>query len=157
VTRRQVSAPSARSVPFQPKPDRRADALWLVYCLLVAVFIVGHRHSARPRLLIRFWPYDLSLTLANYDFNRMDGGGWAAYWNSLQMAAWTAVIGTVIVFTGAYLVEKIDGFRSGRNLFQFLAMLPMAIPGMVLGLAYIFFFNARRTRSTSSTRPWRSS
>ena len=26
-------------------------------------------------------------------------------------------------------------------MFQFLAMMPMAIPGMVLGLAYIFFFN----------------
>jgi len=51
------------------------------------------------------------------------------------------VIGTMVVFTGAYMVEKIDGFTIGRNLFQFLAMLPMAIPGMVLGLAYIFFFN----------------
>ena len=29
----------------------------------------------------------------------------------------------------------------GRNIFHFLAMMPMAIPGMTLGLAYIFFFN----------------
>ena len=39
------------------------------------------------------------------------------------------------------MVEKTDGFRTGRTAFQFLAMLPMAVPGMVLGLAYIFFFN----------------
>jgi iron(III) transport system permease protein len=39
------------------------------------------------------------------------------------------------------MVEKTDGFRAGRTAFQFLAMLPMAVPGMVLGLAYIFFFN----------------
>jgi iron(III) transport system permease protein len=39
------------------------------------------------------------------------------------------------------MVEKTKGFGAGRTLFQFLAMLPMAIPGMVLGLAYIFFFN----------------
>jgi iron(III) transport system permease protein len=141
VTRRQVSLLSARSVPFQPRPDPLADRLWLVWCLLVALFIVSIIATCQAAALIRFWPYDLNLTLANYDFNRMDGGGWAAYWNSLKMAGWTAAIGTVIVFTGAYMVEKIDGFRTARNLFQFLAMLPMAIPGMVLGLAYIFFFN----------------
>jgi len=39
------------------------------------------------------------------------------------------------------MVEKGKGFRFGRNIFQFLAMLPMAVPGLVLGLAYIFFFN----------------
>jgi iron(III) transport system permease protein len=39
------------------------------------------------------------------------------------------------------MVEKTKGFGTGRALFQLLAMLPMAIPGMVLGLAYIFFFN----------------
>jgi len=141
VTRRQVSLLSARSVPFQPKPNPKTDRLWLAWCFMVALFIVGIIATCQAAALIRFWPYDLGLTLANYDFNKMDGGGWAAYWNSLKMASWTAVFGTVIVFTGAYMVEKIDGFSTGRNLFQFLAMLPMAIPGMVLGLAYIFFFN----------------
>ena len=141
VTRRQVSLLSARSVPFQPKANPLADRLWLVFSLIVALFIVSIIATCQAAALIRFWPYDLTLTLANYDFNRTDGGGWTAYWNSLQMAGWTAVIGTVIVFTGAYMVEKIDGFKTGRTLFQLLAMLPMAIPGMVLGLAYIFFFN----------------
>ncbi|MGA0714835.1 MAG: putative 2-aminoethylphosphonate ABC transporter permease subunit [Gemmobacter sp.] len=141
VTRRQVSLLTSRSVPFQPRPDVVADRFWLGWCIVVAIFIISIIATCQAAALIRFWPYDLSLTFANYDFNRMDGGGWAAYWNSLKMAGWTAVVGTVIVFTGAYMVEKIDGFRTGRNLFQFLAMLPMAIPGMVLGLAYIFFFN----------------
>lgn len=40
------------------------------------------------------------------------------------------------------MVEKTDGFKTGRGMFHFLAMLPMAVPGMVLGLAYIFFFNS---------------
>jgi iron(III) transport system permease protein len=53
----------------------------------------------------------------------------------------TAVVGSALVFAGAYLVEKGRGFAAGRAAFQFLAMLPMAVPGLVLGLAYIFFFN----------------
>ncbi len=71
----------------------------------------------------------------------MDGGGWAAYFNSIKLGLLTAVIGTAVIFFGAYLVEKSNGFRTGRAVFQMFAMLPMAIPGMVLGLAYIFFFN----------------
>ncbi len=47
-----------------------------------------------------------------------------------------------MVFCGAYMVEKGKGFGLGRGIFQFLAMLPMAVPGLVLGLAYIFFFNS---------------
>ncbi|KMK66706.1 putative 2-aminoethylphosphonate ABC transporter permease subunit [Puniceibacterium sp. IMCC21224] len=140
--KKQVSLLSARSVPYEPKPDRVFDRLCMVWCGAIALFIIGLIATCQFAALIKFWPYDLSLSLNNYDFNRMDGGGWAAYGNSIKLALLTAVFGTVIVFTGAYMVEKIDGFGAGRGFYQFLAMLPMAVPGMVLGLAYIFFFNS---------------
>ena len=89
------------------------------------------------------WPYNLSLTLKNYAFGDFDTNGWAAYWNSLELSIWTAAIGTIVVFLGAYLLEKTRGFAWGRGIAQFMAMLPMAVPGLVLGLAYIFFFNAK--------------
>ncbi|MCH8169190.1 MAG: putative 2-aminoethylphosphonate ABC transporter permease subunit [Proteobacteria bacterium] len=141
VQKRQVAMLTTRSVPYQPKPHRRFDWLCFSYCGLVAVFIVGILGVCQFAALVKFWPYDLSLSLKNYAFDLMDGGGWASYRNSIRMALMTALIGTVVVFTGAYMVEKTKGFGAGRSVFQFLAMLPMAIPGMVLGLAYIFFFN----------------
>jgi len=141
VQKRQVALLSARSVPYQPKPHRRFDWLCFSYCGLIAVFIAGLLGVCQYAALIKFWPYDLSLSLKNYAFDLMDGGGWDSYRNSIQLALITAVVGTVMVFTGAYMVEKTKGFNTGRSLFQLLAMLPMAIPGMVLGLAYIFFFN----------------
>ena len=141
VQKRQVAQLSARSVPYQPKPNPRFDALSFSYCTLVAVFILGLLGVCQFAALIKFWPYDLSLSLKNYAFDLMDGGGWDSYYNSIQMALLTAVFGTLVVFVGAYMVEKTRGFEAGRSLFQLLAMMPMAIPGMVLGLAYIFFFN----------------
>jgi iron(III) transport system permease protein len=90
---------------------------------------------------IKFWPYDLSFVLSNYQFDLMDGGGWAAYWNSIVMATATAFFGTLIIFSGAYLVEKSQRYGQFRSVLQLLAILPLAVPGMVLGLAYIFFFN----------------
>ena len=141
IQRRQVAALSARSVPFEPKPDPVADWSAFALCLTVALFIVGILAVCQFAALVKLWPYDLSPSLRNYDFDRTDGGGWESYGNSIRLALYTAGIGTAMVFVGAYLVEKTQGFRSGRTLFQFLAMMPMAIPGMVLGLAYIFFFN----------------
>ncbi|SLN14942.1 Putrescine transport system permease protein PotH [Roseovarius albus] len=141
VQSKQVALLSARSVPYQPNPNPKADRIFLIYCCCVAFFIMGMLAVCQFAALIKFWPYDLSLSLKNYDFNRMDGGGWGSYFNSIKLALLTAVIGTCVVFFGAYLVEKSNGFKTGRAIFQMFAMLPMAIPGMVLGLAYIFFFN----------------
>jgi iron(III) transport system permease protein len=64
--------------------------------------------------------------------------------NSLALALWTAFAGTAIVFIGAYLMEKTRGADWLRVPVQLLALIPMAVPGLVLGLAYIFFFNAPR-------------
>ncbi len=141
VQRKQVALLTSRSVVYQPTPNARFDRLSFAYCTLVAIFIVGILGVCQYAALIKFWPYDLSLSLKNYAFDLMDGGGWDAYRNSIKMAGLVAFFGTVVVFIGAYMVEKTQGFKYGRSLFQFLAMLPMAIPGMVLGLAYIFFFN----------------
>jgi iron(III) transport system permease protein len=80
--------------------------------------------------------------LNNYNFNQIDTNGWGAYFNSLKMATLTAIIGTSIIFSGAYLVAKGHGFGRFRGVIQFLCMVPLAVPGLVLGLSYIFFFNA---------------
>ncbi len=141
VQSKQVALLSARSVPYEPKPSPKADWLALGYCGLVATFIIGLLAVCQFAALVKFWPYDLSLSFNNYRFDIMDGGGWDSYFNSIELGLLTAVVGTCVIFFGAYLVEKSNGFRVGRGVFQLLAMLPMAIPGMVLGLAYIFFFN----------------
>ncbi len=140
--RRQVALLSSRAVALEPQPRRGFDLAMLAFCVLVSVFLVGMLAVCQYAALIKFYPYDLSFSLRNYAFDLMDGGGWDSYWNSIRLASWTAVVGTVLVFVGAWLTEKGRGFHLARTLFQLLAMMPMAVPGLVLGLAYIFFFNA---------------
>ncbi|MCO5064553.1 MAG: putative 2-aminoethylphosphonate ABC transporter permease subunit [Rhizobiaceae bacterium] len=141
IQKRQVALLSARAVPYEPKQNPRFDLGCLAYCSLIAAFILVMIGVCQLAAIVKFWPYDLTPSLRNFRFDLMDGGGWGAYYNSIRMALLTAIFGTIIVFTGAYMMEKSEGFRAGRTLFQFLAMLPMAVPGMVLGLSYIFFFN----------------
>ncbi|MCS5688621.1 MAG: putative 2-aminoethylphosphonate ABC transporter permease subunit [Acidimicrobiales bacterium] len=141
VQKKQVALLSSRAVPYQPTPSPRRDWMMFAFCSLVALLILAMIGMAQYAALIKFWPYNLELTFGNYDFELANGGGWDSYFNSIRMALYTAAIGTAIIFFGAYLVEKGRGFILGRNAFHAIAMIPLAVPGMVLGLAYIFFFN----------------
>jgi len=140
VTHRQVALLSARAVPSQPKPNRWADYGMMGYCTVITLLALAVIGMAQFAALVKFWPYNLELTLDNYDFE-FAGAGWDNFYNSLRLALFTAVIGTAVVFVGAFLVEKPRGAGLGRQAVQFFALMPMAVPGLVLGLSYIYFFN----------------
>ncbi len=138
----QSSALSSRAVPYQPTPRPARDWALLGLVSGVAFLILGILGMAGFASLAKLWPYNLSLTLSHYDFSNADGGSWASYGNSIRLALYTAIFGSIIVFAGAYLVEKARVAKPLRTATHLLALIPMAVPGMVLGLAYIFFFNA---------------
>jgi iron(III) transport system permease protein len=142
IQRRQVALLSARAVPLEPRRNPAADGLALVWCLIVGGLVLAVIGVAAWASFVTYWPYNLTLSFKNYDFANFEPGGWGPYFTSLAMAGLAAVLGTAVVFTGAYLIEKGDGFRTGRTLAHLLAMLPMAVPGLVLGLGYVFFVNA---------------
>jgi len=141
VQRKQSASFTARSVPYRPRQDRRRDMIGALMLTPTVVFILAIIGMAVYASFVTFWPYNLDLSLNNYQFGRMDGGGWGAYINSLQMALGTMVIGTLLVFFNAWLMERTPQPKLLTGVFQFLALLPLAVPGLVLGLSYIFFFN----------------
>ncbi len=142
VQKKQVALLSAKAVILIPEPNAKRDWTFFGLCMVVALIILAMVGMAQYAALVTFWPYNLELSLANYDFDLMDGGGWDAFYNSIELALYAAFFGTIVIFFGAYLVQKGRAFEFGRGLFQMIAIIPLAVPGMVLGLAYIFFFNA---------------
>ncbi len=143
VQSRQVALLSARAVPFEPKPNGARDLALMIFCLFVAGILITVLGTAIWASFITYWPYNLTPTFKNYAFENFDPTGWSSYFNSLLMAALAAVIGTAIIFSGAYLIEKSKVSAGGRSLAHLMAMLPMAVPGLVLGLGYVFFINAK--------------
>ncbi|WP_047391436.1 putative 2-aminoethylphosphonate ABC transporter permease subunit [Chitinibacter sp. ZOR0017] len=139
--RRQQALLTARAQPLQVRAQPVRDGLALLFCTVVAGSLLLLLGTAVAAALIKLWPYNLSLTLDHFDFSNVDGGGTEAFGNSLRMAGWTALLGTVLVFIGAWLTEKVDGARRLQRPLHLLAMLPMAVPGLVLGLGYVLFFN----------------
>ncbi|MGI9915980.1 putative 2-aminoethylphosphonate ABC transporter permease subunit [Vibrio owensii] len=141
VQKKQKSLFDTRSVPYQPEPNKVRDSICLVYCSIISIAVLAVLGMAVYGSLVTFWPWNKALTLNNYNFAEMSTYGWSPFFNSLTLAGWTAVIGTAIIFVGAYCIEKGRAFGPVRQVMQMLSVVPMAVPGMVLGLGYIFYFN----------------
>jgi len=139
--RRQSATMSGRAQIFQPEPSKGRDTCYLLIVVLICACLLVVVGMAVFSSLVKFWPYNLSLSIKHYLFNETAGGGWLAYRNSLVLATCSAVVGSLLIFTGAYLMEKTRG-QAGLNLaLRMLTFIPMAVPGLVLGLGYVFFFN----------------
>jgi len=142
VVRRKLKAQlTARSVPYSPKRRKVADTLLTLFCTVVCGLLLATIGMAIYTSLISLWPYDLSLTLKHYHFVLVESDMAAAYGNSLLVAMVTAVAGSLIVFVGAYLIEKTRNLGLMRKGMHLMAVLSMAVPGLVLGLGYVMFFN----------------
>jgi iron(III) transport system permease protein len=143
--KRQKALLSSRATLYEPPRGALLSGGFFAFCTIAGLLLLGVLAMAAVVSFITFWPYNLQLTLRNYAFSRFDSVGWDSYWHSLQLAGWTAVAGTALMFGGAYLTEKLPATRGSvpvlKGWIRLLAMLPLGVPGMVLGLSYIFFFN----------------
>ncbi len=146
VQRRQVAMISTGINPMEPKPHQPI-VQWGVFSfiILMAIFIISIYVVVVIGAFTQYWPYDLSFTLRNFTFyvagTQHRGGAFVVLWNSIQMAFWTALIGTTLIFFSAYLIDKTRGLNTTRSILYLLSITSLAIPGMVLGLSYIFTFN----------------
>ena len=75
VTRKSVAQLSSRAVPYAPKPNWLVDNAMLVYCLAITVLTLAILGMAQYAALVKFWPYNLELTLDHYSFE-VEGAGW---------------------------------------------------------------------------------
>jgi iron(III) transport system permease protein len=147
VQRRQLAQVTADITPLGPKQHSPLTQFTLLgFCILVGVFIISTYGVVLVGAFTKYWPYDLSFTTQH--FTRFyvagahhKGGSFIILWNSIKMATVTTIAGTIIVFSSAYLIEKTRGLNWARSILYLLSITPLAVPGMVLGLSYVFLFN----------------
>jgi iron(III) transport system permease protein len=139
--RRQAALISSRSTRYEPPRDLVRDGALGLVSGLVALAIVGLLGVCQWAALVRQWPYDLGLSLEQYQLDRYDGGGWQAVADSVLLGLAAAGLGAVAAFFGAYAAERTEAPRPLRGLLAAAALAPAATPGLALGLAYVLFFN----------------
>lgn len=133
---------SSKAVAFEPRESKKRDIFYQIYCTLVVLFFLILISTVALSAFVNIWPYDMSFTLKHFNFGAaLHGTGVVSFVNSIKLALGTAILGTALVFSFAYLIEKGKTFRRLSGICRFLSMMPMALPGLVLGLGYIMFFN----------------
>ena len=140
VQKRQSALLSARSVPYVPRPAPAFDWAMTAYCLVIAAVFLAVLGMAMYASFVKLWPYNFSMSLDHYRMGLVEAGIFGAYVNSVTLGFFCATFGAVFIFGVAYLLEKTRGLDAWRPLVRLMAVLPMGVPGMVLGLGYIFFF-----------------
>ncbi|MEG0258871.1 MAG: ABC transporter permease subunit [Lysinibacillus sp.] len=92
------------------------------------------------------YPYNLSFTLEHVQNVLAEKELTKVYANSLLVAFVTAVLGVCVTFVSALLNVRTP--LKGRRSFDFISMITNTVPGMVLGLSYLFFFNSSSLKGT---------
>lgn len=140
VQKKQTSYINAKSLPYIIKENKKRDFILATIITLIATGILLVMLSVFIASLVKLWPYDLKLTFEHYSMkNSLDG--LKPFFTSILVSFLTAGIGTVFVFLAAYLTENIKGSKLLKGFSHFLSILPMALPGLVLGISYVLFFN----------------
>jgi len=142
VAKRAQGSMTGRSVQYHAKSNAWRDTALSAACCAIAVFLVALIGVAVAAAFIKLWPYNMGFTLDHFDFDQQDGGGWRSFRNSIVLSSVSALAGTLLVFLNAYLMEKMPLAGVAVLLSRAIAIIPMAVPGMVLGLGYVLFFSA---------------
>ncbi|MES2534082.1 MAG: ABC transporter permease subunit [Pseudomonadota bacterium] len=141
--RRQAGVGAESAQPPVPKRRPVRDGAFFAAALLIAGTIYAVIFTVVIASFIRLWPYRLDLTLKHYDINI--AGGYAPLWTSIGVSLIAAGAGTALLFLLAFGVQRLPGHAARAA--RLLSALPVAVPGLVLGLAYVFTFN-------SADMPW---
>ena len=97
---------------------------------------------------VRNWPYEVEFSLERFMRILSSRGLLSIYGNSLWVALLTALLGTLLSY-GAALVSARSGLgRVARGAIDGIAVVTNTIPGMVLGLAFLFAFTGTSLQNT---------
>lgn len=141
IQKKQSSILSARAVLLHPKKHFPSDTIFFILCIFIATVILLVIGTGCYASFVTSWPYNLKLSLKHFDFSNVSGGSMAAIINSLKMSFFTAFFGTAITFLAAYLLIKSKCLSRIRQISNAIVLFPLALPGLVFGIAYVFFFN----------------
>ena len=98
--------------------------------------------------LVQEWPYQVSFTLEHVQAVLNDSSLFGVYKNSIFVAVCTALLGLLITY-GAALATARSGLSGKlKGVIDAIALVTNTIPGMVIGIAFMFIFSGTPLQNT---------
>ncbi len=123
-------------LPERPPPPAVRWALF-AFCTAVSLFVVASHGVVFLGAVTELWGIDYSLTLEHV---RYLVDQFAVLGNSLRFAGLAALLCMALSALAAYLVQRTR--LPLRRELDLATLLPAAIPGTLMGVAYVLMFNA---------------
>lgn len=131
-----------------PMENKTRDRAFLVYfgvltLVLVAIFAV--------MFIVPFvenWPYKPNFTLSHVQAILGDPSLWSVYLRSVMVAIISAAIGTAITFAAGMIKARSALSPLARTTMDAFAMVTNTLPGMVIGVGYLFVFSGTPLQNT---------
>lgn len=108
-----------------------------VFCMLVAAVIILFYGTVVFGSFVQTWGYNYTLTLSQYQ--KALEQGWDSLRNSMVLGLVAALLGGLLGMVIAYITAKRNYY--GKRFIEVSSVLMFAVPGTVLGIAYILAFN----------------
>lgn len=94
------------------------------------------------------WPYEISFTLEHVKKVWTDSELLGVYGNSLYVAFFTVLFGTFLAYGSALVTARSKVHKVLKRVVEGIALVTNTIPGMVLGLAFLFVFSGTGLQNT---------
>ena len=125
--------------PYIPCTNKKRDYFAYIWCSLLTFGLVLPIVTFIFLMFVTKYPINISFSFEH--IVRAFNLGMSKYLiNSLIISFLTAIVGTFISFLTAYYTARSDGKFS--RILHLIAMISLAIPGIVLGLSYVMFFKS---------------
>ena len=134
--------------PIELKKGRKRDAAFgvLSALILISVFSIFAVMFLVP--FVDEWPYRISFTLEHVRDVFEDNTLFGVYTNSLMVAVITALAGTLLSYGAALVTARSTVSGKVKSVIESIALVTNTIPGMVIGLAYLFAFTGTSLQNT---------
>ena len=115
------------------------DIISNTFCIIICIIIILPIVSFIYLSVVKQFPIDMSYSFNNiihvYNLNVIE-----YLINSISISLGVGLLGLIIIYLSAYLTSRSNKSIS-TTILHLISLLTLAIPGIVLGLSYVLFFN----------------
>lgn len=134
--------------PIELKRGVKRDVVFSVLSGLIIVCSLSMFIVMFVTPFIEEWPYRMNFTLEHVQAVFEDRQLYGVYINSVMVAVITALVGTLISYGGALVTARSTVSGKLKKVIDSIALVTNTIPGMVIGLAYLFVFTGTPLQNT---------
>ena len=139
--KRQFGAQAENAVPYIARFSAARDIPMATVSFLITLLVAAVVAIVVYASFVKLWPYNFSLTFKHYNITL--AGGYAPLWTTIYVSLIAAIGGTVALFLLGIGIRRVP--QPLARLVYFISVMPAAVPGMVIGLAYVLTFNSTAT------------